>query len=294
MYLWVKLALMKRIIPLTIFSLIFLLQSCYKEMVYDENPFLVRKRVLSFENLVSSNNSLFIGDTVTINAKASGDSLRYDWYTESGKLITSKSQAFFTSDTSGIYTIACVITDKYGNSDRKEIHIQVSTELIFGALVANDLLIPLNHTMQLTALASGEQVTYNWWSDAGTLMWDGNTALFYADAPGSYTVNCSATDKYGVTLNQSAVVSVISGFVYKSLSADPPEIKAGDFTEVTADVLGDDLTYSWKSYPPGNIVGEGYKILFTICHADVFEISCQITDRDGNQEVKTISVNVIN
>jgi len=269
------------------------LQGCYKEIVYEDNPFLARTRTLDYQSLSMSNSSLFLGDTLKIEAKATGDSLVYLWACNGGILTHNKGLAFFTADSARVYTISCQITDKYGNSMEKSSDIHVSTELIFSEIERTDAVIPVNHTTQFTAMVSGEELTYSWSTSGGTMMFDNQTALFYAQSPGIYNLTCVVTDKYGVSETRVASIEVAEGFIYKSLTATQLQINAGQYTEITADVLGADLTYSWKSNPPGSIVGEGNVILFTICHADTFEVSCQVTDRFGNSEIKSVSIKVI-
>jgi hypothetical protein len=279
-----------------IFALIILsigFQGCYKEIVYEDNPFLVRTRTLDYQSLTMSNSSLFLGDTLKIEAKASGDSLQFLWSSTGGILTFSKGTAFFTADSSKLYTISCKITDKYGNSMEKSSDVQVSTELIFSGIESMDVIIPVNHTTQFTAMVSGEGLTYNWSASGGTMMFDNHIALFYAQDTGIYNLNCLVTDKYGVSETRVISIEVAESFIYKSLTATQLQIDAGQYTEITADVLGADLTYTWKSNPPGSIVGEGNIVLFTICHADTFEVSCQVTDRFGNSEIKSVSIKVI-
>lgn len=279
-----------------IFALIILsisLQGCYKEIVYEDNPFLVRTRTLDFQSLTMSNTSLFLGDTLKIEAKASGDSLEYSWTSTGGILTFNKGTALFTADSTKIYTIRCLITDKYGNSMEKSSDIHVSTELIFSGIESMDAIIPVNHTTQFTAMVSGEELTYNWSASGGTMMFDNSIALFYAPATGIYNLSCMVTDKYGVSETKVISIEVADSFIYKSLTATQLQIDAGQYTEITADVLGADLTYTWKSNPPGSIVGEGNVILFTICHADTFEVSCEVSDRFGNSETKSVMIKVV-
>jgi len=268
-----------------IFALIILsigFQGCYKEIVYEDNPFLVRTRTLDYQSLTMSNSSLFLGDTLKIEAKASGDSLQFLWSSTGGILTFSKGTAFFTADSSKLYTIP-----------RNARNRKPETELIFSGIESMDVIIPVNHTTQFTAMVSGEGLTYNWSASGGTMMFDNHIALFYAQDTGIYNLNCVVTDKYGVSETRVISIEVAESFIYKSLTATQLQIDAGQYTEITADVLGADLTYTWKSNPPGSIVGEGNIVLFTICHADTFEVSCEVTDRFGNSETKSVLIKVV-
>jgi len=287
---------MKRnITTLLVLLSVVILQSCYKEEVYDENPFLVKKRPLNYEALKPSNSSLFTGDTVMVEALASGDSLKYNWSSVSGKLIPQHSKAQFTCDTPGNFDISCQITDKYGNTVTKQVSLLVAKDMVFSDLVPNEPLIPVNYVALIKASASGEGVTYEWSANGGEITALGDSALFKSSVEGKYSVTCRITDILGTIMEKVTEVEVINGFVYKEVTATPQEVKAGDFSEVEACVLGgDDCTYSWKSFPQGTIVGSGPKVLFTICHADVFNLSCMVTDRNGKTEIKSVNITVIN
>jgi hypothetical protein len=277
-----------------ILTLVIAFQSCYKEEVYDENPFLVKKRVLVFDTLKPLNPSVFIGDTATIEATATGDSLKFEWDAEGGQITALNHQARFSSANSGLYTITCTITDKYGNTVTKQAKLLVSTELVFSEISISEPLIPKNYTTNIAAKASGEGITYAWHAASGQIVTKGDSAFFTAPAPGNHEISCTATDKYGMSLERKINVEVTDAFVYKALKASPEEVNAGDYSEVTAIVLGgDDCTYSWKTYPAANIVGSGPKVLFTICHADVFQVSCMVTDRNGNTKTQSVTIKVL-
>lgn len=279
---------------LFLFSIL-ILQSCYKEEVYDENPFQVKKRVLDYDDLKPMNPSLFIGDTVLIEAMASGDSLKYNWTSENGILLVSGSKARFTSDVPGNYGISCTITDKYGNSEKKDVSLLVATEMVFTEVTVGEPLIPVNFETVLRASASGEALTYSWNCPGGTIQAAGDSAIFKAEAPGKYQIECLVTDILGIQKEKVIEIEVVNGFVYKAIVATPEEVKAGDYSEVIANVLGgENCTYSWKSFPQGTIVGSGPKVLFTICHADLFEVSCMVTDNNGNSVTQSVFINVIN
>lgn len=281
-------------ILLFLFSVLFI-QGCYKEEVYDENPFMIKKRVLDYNELKPGNPSLFTGDTVTIEALASGDSLKYTWSADNGILVATGAIAKFTSDIPGDYGISCTITDRYGNSEKKDVSLLVAAEMVFSEVTVTEPVIPVNFETMLRASASGEELTYQWICQGVSIQAAGDSAIFKADAPGKYNINCIVTDLLGVQKEKSIEVEVVNGFVYKAVIATPEEVKAGDYSEVIANVLGgENCTYSWKSFPQGTIVGSGQKVLFTICHADLFEVSCMVTDSNGNSVTQSVFINVIN
>ncbi len=285
---------MQKLSTITLLLLLIIIsQSCYKEEVYEDNPFLIKKRVLVFDTLKPLNPSIFIGDTATIEASASGDSLKFEWTAEEGEILPNGNTAKFTSSNPGNYSISCRIIDNYGNVESKQVSLLVATEMIFSEINISEPLIPINFTAKIAAKASGEGIEYAWGSPSGQIISVNDSAFFTATEAGTYSISCTATDKYGVSIEKLIDVEVTDAFVYKALIASPEEIKAGDYSEVTANVLGgEDCTYAWKTFPPANIVGSGPKVLFTICHADVFQVSCMVTDRDGNSMTQSVSIKV--
>jgi hypothetical protein len=80
-----------------------------------------------------------------------------------------------------------------------------------------------------------------------------------------------------------------ANFKYNSLVAADSVIKVNDITTITANAVGDGLTYKWSaSY--GTIVGSGSAVQWTVCHQDKFTITCEVTDQYKHSETKTVIV----
>lgn len=272
---------------LALFSL-----SCQKEIVYDENPFLIKKRPLDFKELSTNKPAVTIHQEALLFAKASGDELSFSWQSLEGTLVTSDSIATFSHSETGFFSIQCTVTDKYGNSQTKEVSIQVSPELIFTGIWASEPAIPVNFSTELKAIVSGLGLQYQWQTSGGELVTDGETATFTAIQPGTYVISCTVSDELDAVATQTIEITVVNGFIFKSLTAEPDRINAGDISNLTAHTLGNDLEYKWRCDPPANILGSGSKVAFSICHADVFQVFCEVTDKSGYTEIKSVIITV--
>ena len=83
-----------------------------------------------------------------------------------------------------------------------------------------------------------------------------------------------------------------SPLVFSSLMANADSVHVDSLLGVHAVATGDNLSYTWES--TGNILGSGANVNFTICHVDVFNIKCTVTDNASNSASKTISVRTYN
>lgn len=281
----------KRLLFPLIISLTTLL-SCQKEIVYEENPFLTQKRELEFKELKAIDPVVVVDGEARIKAVATGDELVFEWTAPEGNLIVNDTISYFSSDQEGEFAVTCTITDKYGNSDVKEVLIQVTSILVFTGLSSDEEIVPEGFQVIINATASGESLTYQWSTTGGNIEGNDATAVFSSNFPGIYSISCTVTDLVGDTQTHEIEIEVIEGFLYKSLTADPDRIPANDATTISATALGNGLSYTWKCDPPATLLGSGNRITFTICHADVFTVTCEITDEKGNSQSKSVTITV--
>ena len=82
-------------------------------------------------------------------------------------------------------------------------------------------------------------------------------------------------------------------FSFTNLTVSDTSMKVNEIATVTATATGTNLTYHWTaSY--GTFIGSGYKVQWTVCHADIFTITCEVSDGNGNKESRTVSIAVRN
>ena len=80
---------------------------------------------------------------------------------------------------------------------------------------------------------------------------------------------------------------------FSSLTASDTSINVADFTTITAVADGDEIFYTWGSESGyGSIVGSGAVIQWSVCHADIFVVYCQVEDKYGEKIRKNITIRV--
>jgi hypothetical protein len=81
---------------------------------------------------------------------------------------------------------------------------------------------------------------------------------------------------------------------FVQLKAEKDTIVVQEVTRISATASGEGLNYSWKcDNELGVIDGGGAEILFTICHAGKFRITCDITDSNHNQASKDVYITTV-
>ncbi len=80
-------------------------------------------------------------------------------------------------------------------------------------------------------------------------------------------------------------------FKFISLDADTLSIKVNGTVNLTANAQGNGLTYTWN-YSGGSLIGSGRKVIFTVCHAGKFTVSCDVKDNSNNTDSKQVSIQV--
>lgn len=89
----------------------------------------------------------------------------------------------------------------------------------------------------------------------------------------------------------------LSNFKFTELVAADSMLRIGSLIDIEAIASGDNLIYTWISKDPngdiyGTFFGSGSKVKWAVCHADIFYISCTVTDKHNKSETKTISIRV--
>ena len=79
--------------------------------------------------------------------------------------------------------------------------------------------------------------------------------------------------------------------VFTDLKAEKDTITLQEVTKVTATATGEGLTYSWKcDNELGILDGSGSEVLFTICHAGTFKVTCEVKDSNNHQASKDVFI----
>ncbi|NVO19513.1 MAG: hypothetical protein HXX13_07420 [Bacteroidetes bacterium] len=81
---------------------------------------------------------------------------------------------------------------------------------------------------------------------------------------------------------------------FVGLKAEKDTIVVQEVTKITATVTGEGLSYAWKcDNELGVIDGSGAEVMFTICHAGKFKITCDVTDSNNNKATKDVYVTTV-
>lgn len=101
--------------------------------------------------------------------------------------------------------------------------------------------------------------------------------------PALIVVSCKKEKDADVPVDQQTPL------VFNSLTATDTIIRVNSLTTITASATGDGLTYTWEC-EYGSVIGSGSQVQWTVCHADVFWISCTVTDKYNATSKKTINI----
>ena len=81
--------------------------------------------------------------------------------------------------------------------------------LAFDSLTTANV-VHMNETVDINAFADGDDLTYTWTIDIGTLLGTGSVVTFTACCEGMHNITCTVSDKYGATQAKSITIKVIS------------------------------------------------------------------------------------
>jgi hypothetical protein len=81
---------------------------------------------------------------------------------------------------------------------------------------------------------------------------------------------------------------------FTQLKAEKDTIVVQEVTKITATAKGEGLSYAWKCDNELAVLdGSGSEIMFTICHAGTFKITCDITDSNNKSASKDVYVTTV-
>jgi hypothetical protein len=270
----------------------FILFSCNKkEIIFDQNPSTVHKKTLIFSGLTAVNNFIAPLDSTTIKAEVSGDELVYTWKVSRGIISGNGYEIKFSDTITGVDTVTCEVKDKYGKVSSKNVIINVTNDFVFSRLSASDTLLPLNLTDTLTAIATGEEITYTWTATRGTIMGSGNKVTFSPSGYGDCNIKCVVTNKDNNTITKNLTLTVTNQIIFKSLVASPDIIAPNELTLISALAYGNNLSYTWsKDVSLVTLSGSGSSIHATLCHSQTFVVTCKIIDNAGSEKTKSVTI----
>ncbi|MCF8395578.1 MAG: PKD domain-containing protein, partial [Melioribacteraceae bacterium] len=146
----------------------------------------------------------------------------------------------------------------------------------------------------------GDNLQYNWASDAGVITGEGASIIWKAPSDtGSFTIIVEVSDGNGTTDFEQLIINVIEYYneapVINNLEAEPRKVDLGGTSEIiciASDEDGDEITYEW-SCTNGIITGSGTNINWTApVEEGNYFIKCKVTDPTGESDTDSIAVAV--
>lgn len=152
------------------------------------------------------------GQSITLSIEAQGESLTYQWYSTQG-LLAGEEKSSLTmvpdekADGMGFF---CRVSNDDGSVDSTTCYLSVKTGPAITQDIPGSLTVRQGELIQLTCAASGEQLSYQWYTTTGVLTGStGPTLSLTAQAEynglGFY---CQATNPYGAASTTVCWVTV--------------------------------------------------------------------------------------
>jgi hypothetical protein len=93
--------------------------------------------------------------------------------------------------------------------------------------------------------------------------------------------------------NDTAPDNTAATLKFENLVAQDTVIAVNAVTTITANATGEGLTYKWTA-TFGTFIGSGKTVQWTVCHADKFTITCQVTDKNNKSETRDVVIRTRN
>ena len=243
------------------------------------------------------------GKTGKLTIKASGSSLKYQWYvkykgassfTKVGK--SSKTYSFTMASKFSGAQAYCVVKDKHG--------IEVKSSVVTIKLAAKPKITTQpksvtqgsGKTVKFTVKASGEGLKYQWYyakkGSSSFKKLSGKTSATYSVKVSS-SVNgrkyyCLVTDKYDQTVKTSQATLTMKTVAKITTQPKNVTVKNGKTAKVTIKAVGDGLKYTWYYLKPGATkyvkafaTGASYSVKMAAAWKNA-KVYCVIADKYGN------------
>lgn len=172
------------------------------------------KSLSSSEKKIGINNEVHLYCTAT---DKDGDILSYTWNAEGGEISGSGSEVtWITPSAEGTYNITVTVSDNNGGevnySQDAVVQTGINSAPIIEQIIADQRKIDLGGSTSFNCLATddnGDQLTFEWGSNYGTISSNNNLATWEAPAvEGNYFIRCKVTDENGADVSDSISVSV--------------------------------------------------------------------------------------
>ena len=269
--------------------------------------FLINAIVGPAVNIVGAPATGLIGNTInlgcTVTDQADGASFTYAWsVTSSNSQVVAGGAGTtysFAPNAAGTYTVNLVVTDNYGNSGSDSKTIVVPA--LAAAITLGGGPYPEGSAVLASAMASGsigDTFSYNWHvtkngmdyasASDGPGLGTSDNYSFTPNAPGTYVVMLTATDKTGavaVAPSQTMVATAVNPVV--AIAGAPlssPEGTAINLTSTVTDPgTAETFTYAWTVSLNGTTytTGTGATLSFTPNFPGPYSVALAVTSSGG-------------
>lgn len=221
-----------------------------------------------------SNDTLICEESVTLSA-FSEQAGSYTWSDEADFSVALGTAPTLTVNPSGLRTFYVAIKDSLGCSVTDSVQVEGSNILVF-----TDVSVGVcegdTATLEVIALAAGQNLFYDWTPDAGVLSGQG-TAQVQVDAGVSGNYEVFVTNELGCVKTLSIDVAIASTIPPLSVSATPDTLFEPQLVQLQAT---QDPGYSYVWSPPGGLSSSG------IFNPQVFvdttrTFTVRVTDENG-------------
>lgn len=251
------------------------------------------------------------GKTGSLTIKASGSSIKYQWYikykgassfTKVGK--SSKTYSFkmaFKLDGAQVY---CVVKDKYGIEVKSSVvtlkmptQPKITTQPVSTKAFSGK-------TVKFTVKASGDGLKYQWYyAKKGSSKFkklSAKSATYSVKVSSSVNGRkyyCLVTDKYGQTVKSQVVTLTMQSAAKITTQPKNVSVKNGKTAKLTIKATGDGLKYTWYYLLPGatkyqkaSATGNTFSVKMSAQYKNA-KVYCTIADQYGNSvKSKTVTL----
>lgn len=253
-----------------------------------------------------------IGSAVTVQVKASGEDLSYQWYYcdrdsdtfKKASVTTAKYKVTMSAARHG-RKLYCVITDKFASKATSEVVTISSTSAVI-TQQPSDTTVTKGETAVAKVQAAGEGLTYQWYvRNAGGKRFSKssiNKATYtttMGDKQDGRQVYCVVTDKNGTCATSKTVTLSMDKRMY--IIRQPATVMAPRGYDATVQVLanGKDLSYRWYICNPGKTTFSKSSVTTDTYTAEMNDsrdgrqLYCVITDASGKKlTTSTVSMHM--
>ena len=251
------------------------------------------------------NQTVTLGDALTVSVKAKGTGLSYQWYykkagqtawsTWSGR--THASETCTPNATWNGIQLYCKVTDSAGNSVESDPATITLSGLLIVTQQPTSQTIDLGNPLTVSLKAAGSGLTYQWYyKKAGQTAfskWSGRTHASETCTPNAtwngIQLYCKITDSFGNTVDSDTVKITVVEKITVELQPETLHVNSGAVVTFSVKASGSGLSYQWYYKKAGQTSWNkwnGHTTATTTATAnatwDGMNVCCTVTDSSGN------------